>query len=505
MTTSRDRHLFAGHPSREYVFIFSCVMSQLFTQFGGTYTMPLLNILSEHYDSTAAQRTWYMSSFSLTSGTMILMSGRIGDIFGLRRTVMCGFGWTTLWALLSGAAFYVKNPSFFIVSRAMQGVGLAFVLPNVLGAAGRVYEAGSRKKFMIFGIIGLAAPVGGCSGPIVAGIIGNFTKNWNWICWIYAIATALSAALTWYSMPSFEQQPDAVDWIGCGLAMIGLILLCFVFNQAPLVGWGNPYIITLLIISVIVLAMFVWYELKYPSNPLLPKEIVGNARVLLAVLATFLGWGSFGIAYYRFFIFALQLRHYNPLQTGATTVPGIVSGCLAALTCGYVLRYVEVHVLLTTSMVMFFLGDILLLTMRVHETYFRQSLGFWIEIVWGCDLNWTAAAVLLSDLLPPNLQGVAGSLISALVNYSQAIIVGLAGTIEERTLAKHPGDVLKAHEACLWFSVGLSAAAIFISLILLAIHFWENKYREADLKDEKKMVLDDESEKIISNEQISRC
>lgn len=471
----QDPRLFAESPSQEYVFIFSCVMSQLFTQFGGTYTMPLLDILSEHYESTSAQRTWYMSSFSLTSGTTILMSGRIGDIFGLRLTVMCGFAWTTLWALLSGAAFYVKNPSFFIVARALQGIGLAFVLPNVLGAAGRVYPTGSRRKFMVFGIIGLAAPVGGCSGPIIAGLIGNYTDNWNWICWVYAIATAFSAGLTWYSMPDFERHRAPVDWLGCALAMIGLVLLCFVFNQAPVASWSSPYIITLLVVAVAVLVIFTWYELHYPVNPLLPREVVRNGQVILALLATFLGWGSFGIAYYRFFIFALQLRHYNPFQTGATTIPGIISGGLAALTCGYALRWIEVHVLLIISMVMFCVGDVLLLTLRVNETYFRQSLGFWVEIVWGCDLNWTAAAVLLSDLLPPQLQGLAGSLISALVNYSQAVIVGLAGTVEELILSQNPGDILRAHRACLWLAFGLSAAASFISFVMFLAHYLSGK------------------------------
>lgn len=450
-------------------------MSQLFTQFGTNYTLPLLDVLSDYYDSTDAQRTWYMSSFSLTSGTMILMSGRIGDIFGLRLTVMLGFAWTTIWGILSGAAFYVKDPTFFIVSRAFQGIGLAFVLPNVLGAAGRVYPAGSKRKFMAFGLIGVAAPIGGCCGPILSGLIGEFTPNWNWICWAYSIATALAAALTWYSMPHFEHQKAAVDWIGCGLAVVGLVLLCFVFNQAPVAGWDNPYIIVLLIVSVVELAFFIWYEVHYPSNPLLPGAVVKNSRVLLAILGTFLGWGSFGIAFYRFFVFVLQLRHYNPLQTGACTVPAIISGGVAALTCGYVLRWIPVHLIQVISMVFFFAGDVLLLTLKVDQTYFRQSLGFWVEIVWGCDLNWTASAVLLSDLLPHDLQGMAGSLTSALVNYSQASLMGLAGTVEERTFAHHPGDILKVHKNCMWFAFGLSAASIVVSIIMCIMHYSVDK------------------------------
>ena len=467
-----DGRYFKDNPKLEYVFIISVLLGQVFTQASSNVCLPLLQILSSHFDSDESQKTWYMSSFSLAQGTLILMSGRIGDIYGLKNAVMGGYLWTTIWSILAGVAGYVKTPTFFIVCRAMQGAGLAFVLPNVMGAAGRVYKPGSRRKHMVFSLIGLSAPLGGALGPIVAGWIATETTQWEWVFYHYAIGLAITMGISWWSIPYIKPHGAltgtkvSVDWIGCTIGVCSLVLFNFVWNQAPAAGWNSAYIIVLLIVSLVMMGFFFFYEGRYPSNPLVPKIVTTETKLILTPLVLFFSWGSFGILFFRFFIFVQELRNYNPIQSAACLTPVLVSGTSAAMVCGLLISRIKAQFLLVFSMVIFMCSDVMLLEMPIHQSYFQISMGIWILGVWGMDWSFPAGSIILSDGLPAQFQGMAGSLLTTMIMYGMSLFLGIAGTIESQILKRHPGDILAAHKACMYFAIGLSSTAIVLSIIL---------------------------------------
>nr|UJH94636.1 ST.26 [Starmerella bombicola] len=504
-----DPRYFAKSPKLEYAFVVSILLGQIFTQAASNAALPLLQVLGKAYNSDATESTWYMSGFSLAQGTLILISGRIGDIYGLRITILCGYIWTLIWSILCGVAAYFTTPTFFIVARAMTGAGLAFVLPNVMGAAGRVYRPGTRRKHMIFSLIGLSAPLGGGVGPIIDGLIATTTSHWEWCFYHYAIGVAIALALAWWSVPYItphkEEEPGvSMDWIGCSLGLSSLVLFNFVWNQAPSVGWDEPYIVALLVVSVLMLIVFFWYENKYPSNPLVPRQVMRDIKMMLTLLTLLLSWGSFGILFYRFFVFVEELRHYSPLAAGATMTPVIISGMTAALVCGLIISRVRAQYLLVVSMIMFMCSDIMMITMPVHQTYFRQSMGLWILGVWGMDWSFPAGSIILSDELPPKLQGMAGSLLTTMVMYGMSMFLGIAGTVEAEVLKRKPGDTLAASRACMEFAVGLSSAAVVVSIIvaLMTLHK-VRKVSQFEKQEQEKCRIYAESSSSNSSEERS--
>jgi len=488
-----DPRYFADNPKREYAYILSTLLSQVFTQAAANCTLPMLDILADYFNSTDAERTWFMSSFSLAQGTLILMSGRIGDIYGLRITVLCGYVWSLIWSILAGISSYAETATFFIVCRAMIGAGLAFVLPNAMGAAGRVYRPGTRRKHMIFSLIGLSAPVGGSSAPIISGLIAEESTQWEWEFYHYGIALAVAFVLGWYSIPYITphrvEDPEVdVDWIGCAMGVSGMVLLNFVWNQAPNVGWNSPYIIALLVVSIVDLAIFFWYEANIPRNPLLPKQITKDLIMMLTLLILMLSWGSFGILFYRFFIFVLDLRHYNPLEAGACLWPTIPSGMTAAMVCGWLISRIRAQFLLVFSMAVFFCSDVMLLRMPVDQIYWQISFGLWTLGVWGMDWSFPAGSIILSDELPPHLQGMAGSLLTTMVMYGQSLFVGISATIESQIAKQNPGNTLAVHHACSYFAMGLSGSAFIISIVVAYLTL-----RKAGKRDSRSVSTDEES------------
>lgn len=131
---------------KEYLFLCSCFVSQLLNQAGAIQTQPIMNIVADSLDSQNGKQAWLMAAFPLISGSFILISGRIGDIYGLKKTLLVGYLFLIVWSLICGLTKYAHSDSFFIVSRAFQGLGISLILPNILGIVGSIYIAGSKGK-----------------------------------------------------------------------------------------------------------------------------------------------------------------------------------------------------------------------------------------------------------------------------------------------------------------------------------------------------------------------
>lgn len=142
-----------------------------------------------------------MASLPLATSTCMLSSGRLGDIFGLKRMIIGGYIWTIIWSLLSGIA-YNSTVDFFIVSRAFEGLGIAFIMPNMMGIAGTVYASRTQRKNVVFALIVGCSPIGGCLGAFFSGLIASFTERWHWAQYAHAIAMAATLCVIWWIVPN---------------------------------------------------------------------------------------------------------------------------------------------------------------------------------------------------------------------------------------------------------------------------------------------------------------
>lgn len=139
--------------------------------------MALLHIIGDHYDiKNPGVLSWFIAGYSLTVGTFILFSGRLGDVFGWKRMLVFGYVWFAIWSVISGLAWY-SNHVLFIFSRVLAGIGPAICMPNGLAMLGALYQPGKRKN-MAFAVFGGCAPAGGIGGFLIAGL---FNLVW-WPC-----------------------------------------------------------------------------------------------------------------------------------------------------------------------------------------------------------------------------------------------------------------------------------------------------------------------------------
>lgn len=283
----------------EGMFIGVTVMAQFMALAGLGQAIAPEGIIAEGLGvNNPGQQAWFTAGYSLTVGTFILISGRIGDIMGHKRMFVFGYFFLGAWSGFAGFSAYTGRQIFFDVCRAMQGIGAAMIAPNALALLGRAYPPGMKKN-LIFSLFGAMAPWGFVLGALFGSVFSELAW-WPWTFWTYGIAAWALSALSLLVVPralnhdaqfAGRASRPGMDWTGSALGVAGLVLVNVAWNNGPLYGWDRPHVYFVLIIGLMALAAFLYVEGKALS-PLLPvKAFNGTVTYTMALVA--IGWGSF--------------------------------------------------------------------------------------------------------------------------------------------------------------------------------------------------------------------
>jgi MFS family permease len=376
------------NPFLEIAFVSILSMAQLMTQACLAQVITPLHIIGDSFHTqNPSQLSWFPAAYSLSVGTFILPAGRLGDLYGHKRLFVAGFFWWALWSLLAGFSVY-SGPVLLDVCRAFQGIGPALCLPNAIAILGRTYRPGVRKS-MVFSAFGATAPTGFVVGAAFSAILAEFAW-WPWAFWITAIVCVLLAVLGMLLIPATpppyldnsETVWDRTDALGALTGVSGLVLFNFAWNQAPVVGWQNPYTYILLIVGLIILGIFGYVELKVSKFPLVPfKDMSADSAFILACVG--LGWSGFSVWSFFFWQFLEELRGVGPLLATAQFSPVCFSGLAAAVTTGYIIHRIPGSVTMGIAMLAFTVGLTLLATAPIDQTYWAQTFVALIVMPWG--------------------------------------------------------------------------------------------------------------------------
>ncbi|KIW78101.1 hypothetical protein Z517_07934 [Fonsecaea pedrosoi CBS 271.37] len=455
--------------AHEILFIAVVSSAQLLTQSALAQSIAPLHVIGRSFNTTnPGQLSWLAAGYSLTVGTFILPAGRWGDLYGHKRLFLVGYFWFALWSMIAGFAVFSRSLIFFAFCRGMQGIGPAILLPNGIAVLARTYPPGKRKN-MALSIFGATAPVGFVLGAIFSGIFAQFVW-WPWAYWVLATVLVVIGVLVFFVVPPMPVAgPSAsfqeLDATGTVLGVLGLMFFNFAWNEGPASGWGKVYVYVLLIIGVVLLVAFFWFEKKRATFPLLPMSSFSMDTNLVFGCEA-LGWSSFGVWVFYLWQFLELERGQSILLSAAQSIPTAVSGCIAAITTGLLIARMQPGWIMLISISAFLTGMILLATMPVHQTYWAQTFVSTIITPWGMDMSFPSGNIVLSDHMPPEHQGLAASLINTVINYSISIGLGIAGTVEVHVNdgGRNP---LQGYRGAWYLAIGLDGLGILCAICLI--------------------------------------
>jgi MFS family permease len=231
------------------------------------------------------QRQW-VTAYALSFGSLLLLGGKLGDMFGRRWAFIGGLIGFALASALGGLA---GSFGTLVAARALQGVFAALLAPTALSLLAVTFQD-SPDRPKALGIFGAIAAAGAPLGLLLGGVITELL-NWRW-CLFVNLFIAVPAALVALRLirDVRPQTSPRIDFPGVLVASAGLFSLVYGLSSAETHSWSAPGTIVALIASAVLLSAFVVLEDRV-ANPLLPLHIVRN-RVRAGSYATMLMLGS---------------------------------------------------------------------------------------------------------------------------------------------------------------------------------------------------------------------
>jgi EmrB/QacA subfamily drug resistance transporter len=417
-------------------------------------------------------RQWVVTAYSLAFGSLLLVGGRLGDMYSRKRVFIIGLIGFAVASALGGAAV---SFGMLVAARALQGAFGAILAPSALGTLVSTFQD-PRERGRAFGVFGSVAAAGGAIGLLLGGLLTQYL-SWRWTLYVNlvfaVIAVAGALAFIRSSRPATRPQ---MDWPGSVLACAGLFLIVFGFSHAETAGWTAALTVGSLVLGVALLAAFVFAEQRV-SHPLLPLRVVLDRARGGSYVAVFLvGIAIFGL--FLFLTYYLQtVKGYSPLTSGLLFLPMV--GCIllsSNFSSIVALPRVGPRVLIATGMVLGACGTAYLSRLTVTASYASAVLpallimGLGFGMIFAPAINTATAGVARED------SGVA----SALVNTGQQVggsigtsaLSTIALTATASYLVAHPaGALAPAIAATHGYSVAfrVSAAVLAVGAILAIV------------------------------------
>lgn len=471
------------HVLHEALFVFCVCCGQLFTQAAVSQAIVAIEQIAHTFgvENQPGEQAWFTAAQSLLVGTFILVAGKFGDMFGYKLMYIVGILWFALWSLVCGFSAYAKSAIFFDVCRALQGVGLALLFPNAMALLGHYYPPGSMKKAVVTCLFGAAAPSGFNVGALFTSVLTVRTW-WPWTFWVCGMASVALACASYLCIPKRIGTPsrsEPFDWAGSSLGICGLILFNFAWNQGSNVGWQTVYVYVLLIVSALFLLAFAFVELRL-EHPIVPiRSLKGEPGFILGCIAA--GWSCFGIWLFYTFQWSLHIDRVNSVVASVQFIPCSFAGFVAAFTTAFLLRKTSLGFVMMLSMVAFFAGITIMGTRHVGQTYWGQKFVSCLIQPFGMDMSFPAATIILSDHFPPSQQGIAASLVATFLNYSIALGLGFAGTVEKYKTQHLPDTFdlrLLGFRVAFYMGMGLAGLGVIFSVAGVLLQHMEDRRKE---------------------------
>jgi EmrB/QacA subfamily drug resistance transporter len=405
-------------------------IAQLMVVLDGT----IVNIALPHAQTSLGfsngDRQWIVTAYSLAFGSLLLLGGRLADVFGRKRLFLTGVVGFAAASALGGAA---TSFGMLVVARAVQGGFGALLAPAALSLLTTTFTQ-PKERGKAFGIYGGIAGAGASVGLLLGGVLTEYF-DWRWTMYVnvvIAVVATVGGAVLLTAHAAEKRQ--RIDKVGTVLACLSMFAIVYGFAHAATksgsAGWTDPQTIVSLALGLLLLGAFVVFE-RRTDHPLLPMRIVADRDRGGAYVAMFLASvGMFGVFLFLTYYLETTLG-YSPVKTGLAFLPLTVLVIISASIGTVVLvPRVSARLLVPAGLLVSAAGMALLTRIDLQGDYLGTILPPLLLVAVGLGLVF-APSFSLGTL------GVAGEdagVASATVNVSQQI-GGSIGTALLNTIA----------------------------------------------------------------------
>ncbi len=357
-----------GTPRGRWIIVTMVLGSGMVFLDGSVVNVALPAIGAEFHTGLAGLQ-WTITAYLLTLGSLLLLGGSLGDIYGRRKVFVIGIGVFTGASILSGLA---PNAAFLIAARALQGVGGALLVPESLAIIAAVFRPEDRGQ-AIGAWSGLTA-VATAGGPFLGGYLVD-AASWRWV---FLINVPIAAATVWMAVRHVPESRDTqasrrLDVLGASTVTLGLAGVVYALIEGPVHGFGAPVTLAAGVLGLGLLVAFPFVERRV-REPMVPLEIFRSRQFTGANLLTLFVYGALGGAMFFLVIYLQTEMGFSALLAGASFWPMTVLLFALSARMGRLAQRIGPRLPLTVGPVVAGLGFLILSTLQPDSSYWTGVL-----------------------------------------------------------------------------------------------------------------------------------
>ncbi|KAG8835892.1 hypothetical protein FRC17_000442 [Serendipita sp. 399] len=469
----------------------ACTGTMIFNVASAAGVNLAIPVMAAHLQMSNSETSWIVTAFTLSSGCLLLLFGRLADLYGRKLTWMLGMAFSTIFTLGCG---FSATANQLIILRAMSGIGQAATIPAAIGILAHSFPPTSRARSTAFATFAAGAPLGACLGMVFGGVMAQYA-SWRGVFYFAAGLGLIIFACGVISIgkDTHHQEMDKrVDWLGAFLVTTGLVLLTYALSDGATHGWSSALIVSCLVFSVVFIALFFIWERHLINNttfpPLMQLNIWTRAHGRFAAmqLIGFLEWASFTSFAFWIALYYQNYLHLSPILTTVRFLPMAVTGVICNVIVALVVGRINGVYLIGVGTLATSMACLLLAIIDPSASYFQYAFIAHIISVFGADFTFATGTLFVAKVAHLHEQSLAGALLQTLTmlgttfGLSISTITQTAGAQAEArrrglvvdvghdAILDIPGVViLKGYRVAQWTSFGFGMLAFATAVVFL--------------------------------------
>jgi EmrB/QacA subfamily drug resistance transporter len=427
--------------------LFVIATAQLMIVLDATIVNVALPHIQEALGFDGPSLAWTVTAYSLTFGSLLLLGGRLGDIYGRRTIFMVGVAVFSVGSLLGG---FSTEQWHLLAARALQGGGAALVAPTALALIATTFPMGAPRNRAL-GVYAGMSGAGGAIGLLLGGVLTTYV-SWRWVLFVNVPIGMMVLALAPVALATTARLRRKLDIPGVITSTSGLALLVYGLTEAAagqdgVSHWGDANVVAALAGAAALLVAFVLIERRSPHAEL-PLHLLASRRRSGAYLMMLLLSTAMFAMFFFLTIYVQEVWGYSAVRTGLAWLPFPVF--LIALNI-FVARYLVVRVgvrpLLLAGPLLAGTGFLLLSRLDPDGSYWTHLLGPMLVFAAGMGLMFVPITLLVVSHVKNEEQGAASGLLNTGQQVGGAIGLAAIGTIAWTSVATHAKELAAAAAA----------------------------------------------------------
>jgi EmrB/QacA subfamily drug resistance transporter len=410
--------------------LLACILGSSAAFLDGTIVNVALPAIRASVHGGLATQEWVVDAYLLMLGSLLLVGGSLGDVFGRRRIFALGVGG---FGVASLACALAPSSATLIAARAVQGVTAALLVPSNLALILDTFS--DHQRAAAIGSWTAWTGIATVAGPLLGGLLVE-AGSWRWI---FVVNLPLVLVTLWLvrRIPSRPPTGDGhVDWIGGLLCALGLAGPIYALIEQPTYGWSAPRVFIALIAGCVLLVAFVVWERRCPV-PMLPFAIFRSRNFSVGNLSTFALYGSLSVTSFFLVVFLQQVGGYRPLAAGLSLLPVSIVMFLLARRFGALADRHGPRLFMGVGPLIGGAGVLLLARAGAHPRYLTDVLPGATLLALGLAITVAPLTATVLSAAPAAHSGLASGVNNAVARVAGLVAIAAVGAVVATQFSSH--------------------------------------------------------------------